>query len=97
LFDKSPSVVLEDLEPRVFFETEMTPGQFDHPDYAAALDRVVKAANENGKSLGRVVDTAEEGVDFYANGYDFIAIGTDTQVYTTALRSALERLRAGCE
>lgn len=73
------------------------PGQFDHPDYVAALDRVVKAASENGKSLGRVVDSAEEGVDFYTNGYDFIAIGTDSQIYTGALRSALERLRAGCE
>lgn len=73
------------------------PGEFEHPEYVAALERIVRAAAASGKSLGRVVDSAEEGVAFYMNGYDFIAVGTDTQIYTSALRGALESLRAGCE
>ena len=72
------------------------PGEFDHPDYAAALARIEQAAGAHGKSLGRVVDSAEEGARYYASGYDFIAIGTDTQIYTSALAGALERLRADC-
>ncbi len=73
------------------------PGQFDHPDYVDAVERIAKAANECGISLGRVVEDAEEGAALYARGHDFIAIGTDTQLYTNALRSELESLRAACE
>ena len=73
------------------------PGQFEHPDYIAAVDRIAKAAGEHGKSLGRMAETAEEGVRLYARGHDFIAIGTDTQLYAGALRSELAALRAGCE
>ncbi len=73
------------------------PGQFDHPDYVDAVDRIAKAANQCGISLGRVAEGAEEGAALYARGHDFIAIGTDTQLYTNALRSELEALRAACE
>ncbi len=73
------------------------PGQFDHPDYVEAVNRIAKAANECGISLGRVAEDAEEGAALYARGHDFIAIGTDTQLYTNALRSELESLRAACE
>jgi 2-keto-3-deoxy-L-rhamnonate aldolase RhmA len=44
-----------------------------------------------------VAEDAEEGAALYARGHDFIAIGTDTQLYTNALRSELESLRAACE
>ena len=73
------------------------PGQFDHPDYVEAVGRIAKAANECGISLGRVAEDAEEGAALYARCHDFIAIGTDTQLYTNALRSELESLRAACE
>ena len=73
------------------------PGQFDHPDYVAAVERIAGAASDNDKSLGRMVETAEEGARLYSRGFDFIAIGTDTQLYANALRTALSALRAGCE
>jgi 2-dehydro-3-deoxyglucarate aldolase/4-hydroxy-2-oxoheptanedioate aldolase len=73
------------------------PGQFDHPDYVRAVDRIAKAASDHGKSLGRMVEGAEEGAKLYAHGFDFIAIGTDTQLYVNALRSELAALRGGCE
>ena len=73
------------------------PGQFEHPDYIGAVDRIAKAASDNGKSLGRMAESAEEGAKLYARGHDFIAIGTDTQLYVNALRSELAALRAGCE
>jgi len=72
------------------------PGQFEHPDFVAALERIEKTAREHGTSLARLTDTAEEGIEHYARGYDFIAIGTDTQIYADALRSRLDALRAGC-
>jgi 2-dehydro-3-deoxyglucarate aldolase len=73
------------------------PGQFDHPDYLAAVDRIVAAARDNDKSLGRMVESPEEGALLYAHGFDFIAVGTDTQLYVTALRGALQTLRDECE
>lgn len=69
------------------------PGEFDHPDYVAAIDRIARAATDREKSLARIVDTPAEGAQYYARGFDFIGIGTDTQIYTTALRTALEALR----
>ena len=72
-------------------------GQFDHPDYVEAVDRIAKAANDQGKSLGRVVNGADEGAKLYARGFDFVAVGTDTQLYANALRAELTALRAGCE
>ena len=73
------------------------PGQFDHPDYVTAVDRIARAARDYDKSLGRMVETAEEGARLYSRGFDFIAIGTDTQLYANALRTELAALRAGCE
>ena len=73
------------------------PGQFDHPDYVAAVDRIATAARDHGKALGRVAETAKEGAKLYARGHDFIALGTDTQLYVNTLRTELETLRASCE
>jgi 2-dehydro-3-deoxyglucarate aldolase len=73
------------------------PGQFQHPDYLAAVERIAKAASEHNKSLGRVIDGAGEGAQLYVRGFDFIAIGTDTQLYSNALRGELDALRAACE
>ena len=72
------------------------PGRFEHPDYIAAVDRIAAAALEHRKSLGRMTESAEEGAALHARGFDFIAVGTDTQLYSNALRSELEALRARC-
>lgn len=73
------------------------PGEWQHPDYVEAVDRIAKAARDHGKSLGRMAESAEEGARLYAHGHDFIAIGTDTQLYANALRTELQSLRAACE
>ena len=44
-----------------------------------------------------MVETPEEGALLFARGFDFIAVGTDTQLYVNALRSGLRTLRAECE
>ena len=72
------------------------PGRFEHPDYMAAVDRIAAAARAQGKSLGRMTESADEGAVLHARGFDFIAVGTDTQLYANALRSELEALRARC-
>ena len=60
-------------------------------------NRIAKAANDHGKSLGRMVEGADEGAKLYARGFDFIAIGTDTQLYANALGAELTALRDACD
>jgi 2-dehydro-3-deoxyglucarate aldolase/4-hydroxy-2-oxoheptanedioate aldolase len=48
------------------------PGEFDHPKFKQAIERVVGAARKHGKSLGRLVPTVEQGLQLHADGFDFI-------------------------
>lgn len=72
------------------------PGEFDHPDYVAAVQRIERAAARADKSLGRAVGGAPEGAALYEKGYDFIALNTDTAIYLDALSQAVTSLRASC-
>ena len=47
------------------------PGQFEHPTYLAAVDRIVAAAHKHERALGRLVASVEEGVALYGRGFDF--------------------------
>lgn len=73
------------------------PGQFQHPDYVAAVERIERAAAGAGKSLGRAVGDAAEGAALHPRGYDFIALKTDTALYLDALSEAVRGLRDACD
>jgi 2-keto-3-deoxy-L-rhamnonate aldolase RhmA len=72
------------------------PGQFDHPRFTGAIERVVTAARRHGRALGRLVPTVEQGIEVNALGFDFICYSGDVWVLHDALAAALARLRAGC-
>ena len=72
------------------------PGQFDHPKFHAAMAKIVTAANKHGRSLGRLVPTVEQGIDFYKQGFDFCCYSGDVWVLQQALTEAMTKLRAGC-
>jgi 2-keto-3-deoxy-L-rhamnonate aldolase RhmA len=71
------------------------PGEFEHPDFKAAIDRTVKAARSHGKALGRLVPTVEVGIELYDVGFDFICYSGDVWVLHNALAEAIGKLRAG--
>lgn len=74
------------------------PGQFQHPDYLAALDRVVVAASRHGKAAGFMTTSIEEGADLLAKGFRALAYWGDVWIYGQALRqgiSGLRRMAAG--
>ncbi len=48
-------------------------GQFDHPDFVAAVAKVEKAANDAGIPLGNVALSAEQAEGLKARGYRVIA------------------------
>ena len=72
------------------------PGQFDHPKFKKAIEKVIAAARKRKKALGRLVPTVDQGVDFFAQGFDFICYSGDVWVLHNALAEAIAALRAKC-
>lgn len=72
------------------------PGQFDHPKFRSAIERTVAAARKHGKSLGRLSPTVAQGVELYAEGFDFVCYSGDAWVLQAALTEAVGQIRAGC-
>jgi 2-keto-3-deoxy-L-rhamnonate aldolase RhmA len=53
------------------------PGEFSHPQYRDAVQRIAAAAKKHGKSAGYMAASAELGREYLGHGYRMIATGTD--------------------
>jgi 2-keto-3-deoxy-L-rhamnonate aldolase RhmA len=73
------------------------PGDFGHPKFTAAMDKIISAAKTHGKSLGRLVPSAEQGIAFYRQGFDFCCYSGDAWVLRDALAAANAEIRAGAK
>jgi 2-dehydro-3-deoxyglucarate aldolase/4-hydroxy-2-oxoheptanedioate aldolase len=71
------------------------PGQFDHPDYLKAVERVVTVCQRYGKAAGMMVATPEEGIALLRQGFRILAYWGDHWLYGQALRQGLTAIRAG--
>jgi len=71
------------------------PGEFTHPKFTAAVDRVTAAANRHGKALGRLATDLDSGLDCAARGFDFLAWQGDVWALQAAVRKGIEDLKAG--
>ena len=69
------------------------PGQFDHPDFAAALERILKACRDAGKFCLCFGGTAEAVADGFRRGFDGMAYGIDTMLLIRAVKNDVEQLR----
>jgi 2-dehydro-3-deoxyglucarate aldolase/4-hydroxy-2-oxoheptanedioate aldolase len=72
------------------------PGQFEHPKFLAAVDKVIAAAKRHNKALGRLVPKVEDGIRFFAEGFDFCCYSGDVWLLRDALGSAIKSIREGC-
>jgi 2-keto-3-deoxy-L-rhamnonate aldolase RhmA len=72
------------------------PGQFDHPEFGAATEKVIAAARSHNKALGRLVNTPDEGIAFHRQGFDLICYSGDLWLFQAALTSGLQALKDGC-
>ncbi len=72
------------------------PGDFGHPAFEDAMERIIAAAGKHNKSLGRLVPSVQQGQDFYAKGFDFICYSGDVWVFHDALTESIAKIRAGC-
>ena len=70
------------------------PGQFEHPEYLAAVDRVVAAARRHGKPAGFMAMDDDWARQYYAKGFRVFAYGLDMQVFQKALGNGFTALRS---
>jgi 4-hydroxy-2-oxoheptanedioate aldolase len=70
-------------------------GQFDHPDFVAAIDRTAKAAAAQGKHCGILLPTPGDFSKYCDKGYRFIASGSDAVLLNNAARNLVAGIRSG--
>lgn len=68
-------------------------GDFTHPRYHEAVDRVLAAGEAAGKPVGMVCNTVAEGVGLVERGFRILAYAIDVYLYEDAVRAGLDGLR----
>ena len=69
-------------------------GQYDHPDFVAALTEIEAACTRHGKSYVRVAFSLDDGVDYVRSGVDMLIYSGDVWLYKDALAGGVSELRA---
>jgi len=69
------------------------PGQFSHPAFEAALDRVVAACAAHGKTAALLATDARWAREYPARGFRMMAYGIDQLLLQDALAAGLALLR----
>ena len=71
------------------------PGQFEHPRFLEAIERVARACREYGKACGRLVPDVATGIDYWRRGFDFLCYSGDVWALQAAVEAGVEGIRAG--
>jgi 2-keto-3-deoxy-L-rhamnonate aldolase RhmA len=69
-------------------------GNFEHPDFVAAIRRTAAAASAHGKQCGILLPAPKDFKKYYDLGYRFIASGNDAVLLNNAARSLVEGIRS---
>ncbi|HLN75989.1 MAG TPA: aldolase/citrate lyase family protein [Nocardioidaceae bacterium] len=69
------------------------PGDIDAPAYVEALDAVLAAARHHGKACGMLVPDGAAAAARLAQGWSFLAIGSDSTLLAATVRAELGRAR----
>ena len=70
------------------------PGQFDHPDFHAAVAALAGASARHGKAAGILAGSLAMARDFRARGFRCIGYGTDLSLLQGALAEGIASLKA---
>jgi len=69
------------------------PGQFQHPEFLAAVRRIVAATQAHGKVAGFMASDENWAREYRRHGFRMLAFGLDHQLFQAALRSGVELMR----
>jgi len=72
-------------------------GQFQHPEFQRAKDRVLKAALHAGISAGYFAGSTREAMARIEEGFRFVALGTDARLLSRAADDLYREMRAFIE
>lgn len=68
-------------------------GQFQNPAYIAAVERIIKACKDHGKYCFSYAANAEKAKEYFAQGIQCVAVGSDSRVLIAAYKSMLQSLK----
>jgi 2-keto-3-deoxy-L-rhamnonate aldolase RhmA len=68
-------------------------GNFEHPDFVAAIQRTSAAASSHGKQCGILLPTPKDFKKYYDLGYRFIASGSDAVLLNNTARALVDGIR----
>ncbi|MEM7405364.1 MAG: aldolase/citrate lyase family protein [Pseudomonadota bacterium] len=66
------------------------PGQFEHPAFKGAIERIVAAAQANGKGLGFMAADAAWMREYRGYGFNMLAAGTDQGILAAGVAAVLD-------
>ena len=69
------------------------PGQFDHPEFQSAVDRIAKACMDHGKAAGFLDMNPERIKNFRERGFQLLGYGHDVIVFQQALKRGFSQIR----
>jgi len=62
------------------------PGQFDHPQFLAAMDALVSACDRHGVAPGFLPSTPRDAIHWIGKGFRVISLASDIGMFITATR-----------
>ena len=68
------------------------PGQFDHPKYLAAIERIVAAGRKHRKALGFMASHENWAKRYRQLGFNVIAAGTDQAILVNGVKTILQQI-----
>jgi 2-keto-3-deoxy-L-rhamnonate aldolase RhmA len=69
------------------------PAEFEHEEYRQAVDRVLDAGRRNGKPVGMVCGSVDDGRALLARGFRLVSYSIDVWIYEDAVRAGISGLR----
>ena len=69
------------------------PGEFDHPKLQGGIDRIIKAAQDNGKAAACLVGTPEQGRQWMGRGFRMVSYLYDMALFQSALGNGIKAMR----
>lgn len=69
------------------------PGQFEHPLFLAAIDKVLTACRDSHKVPGYMASSVRDGTTLINRGFRIVAYSGDLWIYQNALRAGITGLR----
>jgi len=69
------------------------PGQYDHPKFLRALDKILNACEKYGVAPGYIPITVKEAIEMINKGFRCIAYSADVFLYSYALKDGMRQIK----